>query len=179
MAALERRPQRRPALAATSCATRGVGALRRARLPTVRDEDWRFTNVAPIGADRVRARPIAVSGTRRSPGRIRVRRRAAAAGVRQRPLRHDAVAHARGCPPASQVGSLAAALNDHADVVQRYLGQLADFSSRSFTALNTAFVQDGAFVHVPEGVGRRDARSTSCSCRAPTAATVDERTRAR
>ena len=36
--------------------------------------------------------------------------------------------------------------------MQRYFGQLADFSSRSFTALNTAFVQDGAFIHVPDGV---------------------------
>ena len=33
----------------------------------------------------------------------------------------------------------------------RYFGQLADFTSRSFAALNTAFVQDGAFVHLPDG----------------------------
>ena len=58
----------------------------------------------------------------------------------------------KGLPAGVQVGSLAAALNDHADIVQRYFGQLADFSSRGFTALNTAFVQDGAFVDVPEGV---------------------------
>ena len=58
----------------------------------------------------------------------------------------------KGLPAGVQAGSLAAALKDHPDVVQRYFGQLADFTTRSFTALNTAFVQDGAFVHVPEGV---------------------------
>src|SRR5262249_41647497 len=49
-------------------------------------------------------------------------------------------------------GSLAAAMTEDADVGQRYFGQLADFTNRSVTALNTAFVQDGAFVHIADGV---------------------------
>ncbi len=57
----------------------------------------------------------------------------------------------KGLPSGVHAGSLAVALRDHADVVQRYFGQLADFTSRSFAALNTAFVQDGAFIHLAEG----------------------------
>ena len=63
----------------------------------------------------------------------------------------------KGLPAGVVAGSLAVALKDHADVVQRYFGQLADFTSRSFDALNTAFVQDGAFVHVPDGAVARHA----------------------
>jgi Fe-S cluster assembly protein SufD len=37
-------------------------------------------------------------------------------------------------------------------MVARYLGQLADFGTRAFPALNTAFLQDGAYVHIPDGV---------------------------
>ena len=55
-----------------------------------------------------------------------------------------------------RAGSLAAAINGDlqadSEMVQRYLGQLADFSSRAFAALNTAFIEDGAYVHVPDGV---------------------------
>jgi Fe-S cluster assembly protein SufD len=58
----------------------------------------------------------------------------------------------KGLPAGVYVGSLGDALKDYADIVQRYFGQLADVNARSFTALNTAFVQDGAFIHVHDGV---------------------------
>ncbi len=57
-----------------------------------------------------------------------------------------------GLPPGMRFGSLAGATSEQADVVARYLGQLADFSARPFAALNTAFAQDGAYVHVPDGL---------------------------
>jgi Fe-S cluster assembly protein SufD len=59
-------------------------------------------------------------------------------------------------PRGLRAGSLAAAVNGDlqadSEMVQRYLGQLADFSSRAFAALNTAFIEDGAYVHVPDGI---------------------------
>ena len=139
----------RAALAGGSARARR-GTIRRAR-PADRPRRGMALHER-VAARRDRFRPGRSDvGHRRAAGRIRLRRRAGAAGGRQRPLRHDAVAH-KGLPAGVQAGSLAAALNDHADIVQRYFGQLADFSSRSFTALNTAFVQDGAFLHIPEGV---------------------------
>ena len=61
-----------------------------------------------------------------------------------------------------RVGSLAAAVTEHADVVPRYLGQLADFGTKSFTALNTALAVDGLYVHIPDGVSSTN-RFISCS----------------
>ena len=38
------------------------------------------------------------------------------------------------------------------ELVQQHLARYADYESNAFTALNTAFVHEGAFVHIPKGV---------------------------
>lgn len=54
-------------------------------------------------------------------------------------------------PAGVVVSSLAQAGNDHPNVVEEHYGKYADFENEALTALNTAFVQDGAFVYVPSG----------------------------
>jgi Fe-S cluster assembly protein SufD len=118
--------------------------------PTVRDEEWRFTNVAPIASSEFRPAPVArVDGDGLQ-----------AFVYADAPLRVVIVngrfapelSRASGLPTGIRFGSLAAAATDHADVVGRYLGQLADAGSRAFAALNTAFTHDGAYVFIPDGV---------------------------
>ena len=43
------------------------------------------------------------------------------------------------------------AATEHADVVPRYYGQLAEYHSRGFVALNTALAADGAYLYIPDG----------------------------
>jgi len=56
--------------------------------------------------------------------------------------------------PAALLGArlmnLAEAVRSDGDVVERHLARYATFQDDGFTALNTAFLQDGAFVHVPK-----------------------------
>jgi Fe-S cluster assembly protein SufD len=54
-------------------------------------------------------------------------------------------------PAGVVVSSLAQAGKDHPDVVEEHYGKYADYEDEALTALNTAFVQDGAFVYVPSG----------------------------
>ena len=54
-------------------------------------------------------------------------------------------------PSGVVVSSLAQAGEEHPDLVEEHYGQYADFEDEALTALNTAFVQDGAFVYVPSG----------------------------
>ena len=54
-------------------------------------------------------------------------------------------------PDGVVVSSLAQAGQDHPNVVEEHYGKYADFEEEALTALNTAFVQDGAFVYVPSG----------------------------
>ena len=57
-------------------------------------------------------------------------------------------------PPTSNsvsVMSLAQALVDERELVEKHLAQYSSVEDDGFTALNTAFLQDGALVHVPPG----------------------------
>ncbi len=118
--------------------------------PTVRDEEWRFTNVAPIASSEFRPAPAA-----------RVDAEALKAFVYADAALRIVIVNGRfapelsrtsGLPTGMRFGSLAAASTDHADVVGRYLGQLVDSDQRAFAALNTAFTHDGAYVCIPDGV---------------------------
>lgn len=49
-------------------------------------------------------------------------------------------------------GSLREAMVQHPALVQRYLGKNATLNNEPFVSLNTAFLQDGVFLYVPQGV---------------------------
>ena len=123
--------------------------------PTVRDEEWRFTNPAPVvGTDYRPADADAVVPAAAvdgllwgdAPHRLVVVNGRFSAGL----SRLD------GLPAGVRAGSLAAAAADGtsgaAELVQRHLGRLSEAEDRAFAALNTAHLQDGAYVYVPDGV---------------------------
>jgi Fe-S cluster assembly protein SufD len=123
--------------------------------PTVRDEEWRFTSVAPIangefapadGAAAFAPSRLDTNLFTASPHRLVV--------VNGR--YSETLSRADGLPKGVRLGSLAAAIEGQLevdrDIVQRYFGQLADFGSRAFVALNTAHAADGAYVYIPEGL---------------------------
>jgi Fe-S cluster assembly protein SufD len=131
---------------------RGAARFSALGFPTVRDEDWRFTNISPIAnaefapANGHAPHPNeeAVSGLLYGDAPYRI----VIVNGRFAP----ALSHIRGLGHGVQVGSLATAVTEQADVVQRYLGRLAEFGTKAFTALNTALAFDGAYVHIPDGV---------------------------
>jgi Fe-S cluster assembly protein SufD len=151
LAAVDQRPQGGPRWL-QDLRDRAASRFAALGFPTVRDEEWRFTNVAPIAAAEFR------------PGGLGAPAATAAelAGYLYSDAAHRIVvvngrfsaelSRANGLPSGVRVGSLAAAVTDQPDVVQRYLGQLADFGARAFTALNTALAADGAYVYIPDGV---------------------------
>jgi Fe-S cluster assembly protein SufD len=59
-------------------------------------------------------------------------------------------------PEGVKVLSLASALDSEEGLVKKYLSKYADFSEEAFTALNTAFMQDGGFVYIPRGTRFRE-----------------------
>ena len=48
--------------------------------------------------------------------------------------------------------SLAEAMRSVPELVQEHLARHADYETKPFTALNTAFVHEGAFIHIPQGI---------------------------
>jgi len=117
--------------------------------PSVHDEEWRFTSVAPIATSEFRPAP-AVRASENILGRALY----ADAPIRVVVINgrySPELSRTAGLPTGTRVGSLATAITEHADVVGRYLGQLAVPANRPFVALNTAFAHDGAYLCVPDG----------------------------
>lgn len=124
--------------------------------PTTQDEDWRYTNVAPI--TKLPFKP-ALENPRQARARKAVQRATFSNLTGSRlvfvdghysdelsvidPLLKEGV----------RIGSLAHALqNADETIAQSYLARHASIVDSAFTALNTAFFQDGAFVLVPANV---------------------------
>ena len=118
--------------------------------PTVRDEDWRFTNVSPIASTEFKLAPP----SKLAPEALDAFLYADAAFrlVIVNGRFSPELSRTAGLPAGLKFGSLATAVTEQADVVGRYLGQLADPNARAFAALNTAFTHDGAYVSVPDGL---------------------------
>jgi Fe-S cluster assembly protein SufD len=143
-AALDRRPTGGPLWLEETRATAGArfAAL---GFPTVRDEDWRFTSVAPIAtADW----PVAAAAAL-PPEQIDTFLYADAPHrvvfVNGRFV--PALSRTDGLPAGTRVGSLA---QDADPAIQRHFNRLSESDTRAFAALNTAFSDDGAYVVVPE-----------------------------
>jgi Fe-S cluster assembly protein SufD len=118
--------------------------------PTTEDEEWRFTSVAPL--TRVPFRPAGPQAV--SPAQVE--RVAFRTGPGSRLVfvngRYAPELSARGrLPDGVLLGNLAEALKAHPDKVEPHLARHADSEDQAFTALNTAFLHDGAFLFLPRG----------------------------
>ena len=121
--------------------------------PNTGNEDWHFTSVAPI-AERAFA-PL-TSGT----GRVSAAQVApfSFGATDWHTLvfvngRFDAaLSRTDGLPDGVQVLPLARAYDELPLLVEQHIGRIASMDAHTFTALNTAFINDGAVVHVQPDV---------------------------
>ena len=124
--------------------------------PTTRLEDWKYTNVAPIARIPFQAAELRWDGV-------------ADERLTELPLAHSAFSeccsrivfiNGRYSPQLSSpelpegliIGSLALAVKQNASAVKKHLARHADYQQQAFVALNTAFLEDGAFIEIPPGV---------------------------
>jgi Fe-S cluster assembly protein SufD len=129
----------------------GMARFAEVGYPTVHDEDWRFTNVAPLA--RLPFKPMSESADGASAKAV---------------LNKYIFAHLPGSrlvfvnghfqaalsalgqlPDGVKVASLAAALTTDSASIERQLGRSALTDDNSFAALNQAFFLDGGYVHIP------------------------------
>jgi len=123
-----------------------MGTFERLDFPTMKDEDWHFTNVAPI-AEKVfapsragRDVPVDVI-TRFGFGQDWI----TVVFVNGRMMSGESQAK---LPDGLTVVNLAAEIAADSQLIQRHLGKLATSTSGAFTALNTALATDGAVIVV-------------------------------
>src|SRR5262249_52529051 len=132
----------------------GISSFAEQGFPTLKDEDWRFTNVAPIAqlpftpmidgkADKAvddTLSPAAFSGLKGNRlGFVNGHFAAAQSSV-------------KNLPKGVTVSNLAAALTENSAFIEKHFCHYAQAQGNAFAALNQAFFSDGAFIHVPAGV---------------------------
>ena len=119
--------------------------------PTARrgNEEWKYTDVRPIAE----ASPLPLT----APGASEASLPTSRLGLSNHLVFVDGfyaegLSSTVGLPRGVQIGSLTDALAIDGSVAQQHLAQHANFQDHGFTALNTAFLNEGACLSVPDGV---------------------------
>jgi Fe-S cluster assembly protein SufD len=120
--------------------------------PTTHDEEWIYTNVAPLAST-----PF-VPGHAKLTDELRQK-------IDRQPLADlgcsrltflngryvPELSKLREVPNGLKAGSLASAWKNHGALLERHVGRYAEAKAHAFVALNTAFFEDGTFIEVPRG----------------------------
>ena len=121
--------------------------------PTLQDEDWRFTNVAPIASLPFKPvlEPARDSVTAKALGHFTFAGLAGSKLVFVDGHFAPELSSVARLPDGVKVMSLAAALASDTALIEKYLFRHARADTNAFTALNTAFFQDGGYIYLPAG----------------------------
>src|SRR5438552_2890957 len=122
-----------------------IARFERLGFPNMKQEAWRFTSVAPLseGSFELAKPPTRIPSLAEIRPFLMIEagyRLVFVDGFFQRSL---------STPFLDDVQSLAHVVTHRQDLVRAHLGKYAATDDRPFSALNTAFVSEGAFVHVP------------------------------
>lgn len=125
--------------------------------PSVKEEEWKYTNVAPIGKLNFKPGPppinteaLVTSAEWARFGYIEAQ--SSQLIFRNGVLRRD-LSSLASLPVGLVAIDLAEAVRDakYGELIREHLARSADYNANAFTALNTAFVASGAFILVPKG----------------------------
>jgi Fe-S cluster assembly protein SufD len=117
--------------------------------PNTHDEDWRFTNVAAVagtsfelaGLESIKKEQLESFGASQF----------ACCLVFVNGLFSQELSNVAMPPKGVTIGGLAAQLKNDAASVEQHLGRYLNVERDAFAALNTAFIEDGVYIHVPRG----------------------------
>ncbi len=131
----------------------GISRFAELGFPTLRDEDWRYTNVAPIAKLEFKvADPVVVNGAETKILEESIF--AEMPGHRLVFVNGYFCAKLSSIKPVSggvRIENLATAIATNSALIEKHLGKYAQTAGNAFAALNQAFFTDGAFIFVPQG----------------------------
>lgn len=118
--------------------------------PTLRNEAWRFTNISAVAKGRFKA---AANQVAVSKDFLKESLLAELSGNRLLFMNGNFVPALSNTRDSDgfYLAPLSQAALQYPDLVQQHLAQYIRMEDHAFTALNTAFFGDGAFVHIPQG----------------------------
>src|SRR5689334_22117797 len=130
----------------------GMRRFEEAGFPTTRDEEWRFTNVAPIAKTPWRLAEVPREGKRvEAATQFSFGAEAAAELVFINGHYSAQLSKLGRLPRGVTIHSLSQSLAAGDGQIERALGRYADIEKNPFVALNTGFIRDGASLHFARG----------------------------
>jgi len=133
-----------------------IGRFAELGFPTTKLEEWRFTNVDPIARMPFHSAEFRADGL---SSELLAELPLAHGAFEQRCSRivfvnghYNPQLSSRDLPDKLIASSLASAIKHEVPSVTQHLARHAAFHNEAFVALNTAFLEDGAFIEVPPGV---------------------------
>jgi Fe-S cluster assembly protein SufD len=120
--------------------------------PTTRDEEWRFTNIAPLTQVSFQ---LALTSVPKELTPLKLDRLTYGAWDCYRLVFvNGSFTPELSNSPATQAllcSGLRKALDHQPQLIEASLANYADYEDQAFVALNTAFLDDGAFINIPRG----------------------------
>jgi Fe-S cluster assembly protein SufD len=132
----------------------GIARFAELGFPTLQQEDWRFTNVAPIA--KLPFKPVFQASSNSLTGEGIAEFTFGSLAASRLVFVNGHYVEKLSCSAGPQpqgviVSSLAAALAGDTGLIKEHLARYAQGEDNPFVALNAAFFQDGGFVYVPAG----------------------------
>lgn len=121
------------------------------QFPTTRDEEWKYTNISPLLKHSF-VPALKVEGDYNiQVNHFLFDKMEHSLLVFVNGMFSKKLSKIKNLPKGVIAGSLAEEIRANNPIVKTHLGKYADFSGHIFTSLSTAFVNDGAFIYIPEG----------------------------
>lgn len=133
--------------------TGAIGKFSELGFPTIKQEDWRFTNILPLTKV-----PFRHASKKELPevrptdiGKFIIGGTSTSFLVFVNGYFSNKLSNLSSLPKEVVAGSLAESLGVYGERIRHRLGRHLPLHNHPFAALNTAFIDDGAFIYIPEG----------------------------
>jgi Fe-S cluster assembly protein SufD len=131
---------------------KAISAFAELGFPTPRNEEWKYTSVAPILEHKFKQATEPAKLTKKVLKNFVLKGVDRNLAVFVNGQYNHTLSEFAAIPKGVTVDGLKQILQNRPELVQKYLANFATFEKESFTALNTAFTHDGLCVFVPDGM---------------------------
>lgn len=129
-----------------------IGRFAELGFPTVRDEDWRFTNIGPISKGKFRINGKSSDIDPEIVKSFVFNDLETYLLVFVNGKFEAELSDIKDIPDGVTISSLSVAKDESRELLSENIGKFLNFETEAFNALNTSFFEDGIFINVPDSV---------------------------
>ncbi len=119
--------------------------------PTTRNEEWKYTSIAPLLKHNFIPSEKKSGVSKNQVQKFLFSELEHSLLVFINGFFSEELSDIKSLPKGVIAGSIAEAIKNHSEIVEKHYSKYADYKDQIFTALSTAFTKDGAFVYIPDG----------------------------